>query len=129
VWDPVAELPAGRERLAAVCARWIELLEHPAYPGGCFLTTAATEWDGRAGPVRDAVQRAQARWLRVLRAEAEVGVRAGELPLGTDPDQLVFELNGLAMSLNQSIQLASDTRAGAYARRAVARMLGKPLVS
>ncbi len=123
VWAPVAELPAGRERLAAVCARWIELLEHPTWPGGCFMTTAATEWDGRSGPVRDAVVRARARWLGTLRAEAEVAVRAGELPAGTDPDQLAFELNGVAMSLNQAIQLTGDEQAGARARRAVARLL------
>jgi AcrR family transcriptional regulator len=123
VWDPVADLPAGRERLAAVCERWIAELERPTFPGGCFMTTAATEWDARSGPVHDAVARAQKRWLRVLRADADVAVRAGELSARTDPDQLVFELNGVAMSLNQAVLLTDDETAGSRARRAVRRLL------
>ena len=123
VWDPVAELPAGRERLVALCERWVEILVTPAYPGGCFMTTASIEWDARAGAVRDAVVRGQARWMRVLRAEAEVAVRAGELPADTDPDQLAFELNALAMGLNQALQLAGDGDAVGHARRAMARLL------
>jgi AcrR family transcriptional regulator len=123
VWDPVAELPAGRERLVATCERWMAELERPTFPGGCFMTTAATEWDARSGPVHEAVAKAQKRWLRVLRSDADVAVRAGELPSGTDPEQLVFELNGVAMSLNQAVVLAGDEHAGARARRAVQRLL------
>jgi AcrR family transcriptional regulator len=123
VWDPVADSPAGRERLAAVCERWMAELERPSFPGGCFMTTAATEWDARSGPVHDAVAKAQRRWLQVLHAEAEVAVRARELPTDTDPDQLVFELNGIAMSLNQAVLLAHDRQAGRRARRAIQRLL------
>jgi AcrR family transcriptional regulator len=123
VWDPVADRPAGRERLAAVCERWISELERPTFPGGCFMTTAATEWDARSGPIHEAVARAQRRWLNVLRADAEVAVRAREVPPGTDPDQLVFELNGVAMSLNQAVVLAGDGRAAARARKAIERLL------
>jgi hypothetical protein len=52
-----------------------------------------------------------------------VAVRAGELPRGTDPAQLAFELNGVAMSLNQSLILFDDEKAPARARRAVKRLL------
>lgn len=126
VWDPVAELPAGRERLLAVCERWISRVEEPIFEGGCFLTTAATEWDARSGAVRDAVARSQRQWLRALRADVEVAVRAGELPADTDPDQFVFELNGVAMSLNQATVLVGDHDAGRRARTAVARLLAPP---
>jgi hypothetical protein len=87
------------------------------------MTTAATEWDARSGPIHEAVARAQRRWLNVLRADAEVAVRAREVPPGTDPDQLVFELNGVAMSLNQAVVLAGDGRAAARARKAIERLL------
>ncbi len=123
VWDPAAGLPAGRARLAAVCENWIAYLERRALPGGCFMTTAATEWDARRGPLHDAVARAHARWLKVLRAEAEVAVRARELPASTDPQQLAFELNGICMGLNQAIQLLGDEHAPERARRAVSRLL------
>jgi AcrR family transcriptional regulator len=124
VWAPVASLPAGRERLAAVCERWIDHLVDPPLPGGCFVTTTATEWDAREeGPVREAVAAAQGRWLAALRADAEVAVRAGELPAGTDPEQVAFELNGVGMSLNQAVQLFHDPGAADRARRAIARLL------
>ncbi len=123
VWDPAADLPAGRKRLAAVCENWISHLTRRVFPGGCFVTTAATEWDAREGPIHDAVAAAQGRWLATLRADAEVAVRAGELPRDTDPAQLAFELNGVAMCLNQMLVLFDDKRAPARARRAVKRLL------
>jgi AcrR family transcriptional regulator len=126
VWAPVAALPAGRERLLAVCERWIDYLAGPPFPGGCLMTTTATEWDARQGPVRDAVVDAQGRWLALLEADAEVAVRAGELPADTDPAQVAFELNGVAMSLNQAVQLFHDPGAAAAARRAVSRILVSP---
>ena len=126
VWTPVAELPAGRARLLAACEHWIDYLADCPLPGGCFITTASTEWDARDGPVRDAVASAQWRWLGTLRADVEVAVRAGELPADTDPTEMAFELNGVAMSLNQAIQLFHDEHAPNRARRSVLRLLAGP---
>ncbi len=126
VWDPIAELPAGRERLAALCERWIAELQAPAYPGGCFMTTASTEWDARSGAVHDTVAKWVSLWLRTLSAEAEVAVRAGELPPDVDPDQFAFELNGLMMGLNQALRLTGDPAAADRARRSVGRLLVPP---
>jgi AcrR family transcriptional regulator len=123
VWEPAADLPAGLPRLAAVCENWISYLERCPLPGGCLVTAASIEWDSRGGPVRDAVAASQRRWLAVLRADADVAVRARELGEGTDPAQLAFELNGIAMSLNQSLQLFGDEQAPARARAAVERLL------
>jgi AcrR family transcriptional regulator len=126
VWVPVAGLPAGRARLLGVCEQWVAYLADCPLPGGCFVTTASTEWDAREGPVRDAVAAAQRRWLDTLRADAEVAVRAGELPDETDPTELAFALNGIAMSLNQAIQLFHDDAAPARARRSMAQLLALP---
>src|SRR3954451_8179736 len=40
VWTPVAELPAGLDRLLAICDAWIAHLRSGVFPGGCFLTAA-----------------------------------------------------------------------------------------
>lgn len=126
VWTPVADLPPGRERLLATCEAWFRYLERCPLPGGCLVTTASVEWDARGGAVRDAVAAVQARWLRVLGAEAEVAVRAGELPADCDPDQLAFEIMGIGLSLNQAVQLFADPGAGDRARAAVRRLLAGP---
>jgi AcrR family transcriptional regulator len=123
VWDPAADMPAGRRRLEAVCGNWLSYLEHCPFPGGCVVTTASVEWDARSGPVHDAVATAQKRWLAVLSAEADVAIRTGELSPVPDARQLAFELNGIAMSLNQAIQLLGDSDAPNRARRALDRLM------
>ncbi len=116
VWAPVAGVRAGRERLLALCETWTEHLAGDAFPGGCFLTAAAAEFDGREGPVRDAVRLALARWLKVLAHEARVAIDAGELAGGTDPDALAYELNAFALAANQARQLLGDDAAPARSR-------------
>jgi hypothetical protein len=82
-----------------------------------LLTAASFEFDGRDGPVRDAIESAMELWLSVLAREARTAVEAGDLPAGTDPEQVAFELNALAVGANQSRQLhgATDVRPRALA--------------
>lgn len=89
------------------------------------LTSVATEFDGRPGPVRDAVLAALASWSGYVAAELRAAVDAGELAPDTDIDQLVFELNGVALAAEQAIQLHRDPTAPVRARRAIDRLLGR----
>ena len=123
IWDRAAGEPPGLARLRALCEAWISYLERDLLPGGCFLTAAATEFDGRGGPVREATRRAWARWLRVLEGEARTAIEAGELPRDRDPAQIAFELNGIGMALNNALQLHEDRAGVERARRAFARVL------
>jgi Tetracyclin repressor-like, C-terminal domain len=110
-------------RLRAMCEAWLSYLERDVLPGGCFLTAAASEFDGRGGPVRDATRKAWARWLRTIEGEVRTAIEAGELPADTDPEQVAFELNGIVMGLNNALQLHGDRAAPARARRAIDRVL------
>jgi AcrR family transcriptional regulator len=118
IWDRAAGEPVGLARLRALCEAWISYLERDLLPGGCFLTAAATEFDGRGGPVREATRKAWARWLRVLEGEARTAIEAGELPRDRDPAQIAFELNGIGMALNNALQLHEDRAGVGRARRA-----------
>ena len=95
-----------------MCEAWAAYLDGDVFPGGCFLTAASFEFDGRSGPVRDAIESAMDLWLRVLARDARTAVENGDLPPGTDPEQVAFELNALAVGANQSRQLqgAEDVR-------------------
>ena len=124
VWLPVAEREAGVERLLAIGEAWIAHLQSGVFPGGCFLTAASMEFDGRAGPVRDRVVAALKLWRTLIEHDVRTAVDAGELPAGTDPAQVSFEWNALAVGLNQAIQLFGDREAPARARRAMRRSLG-----
>ncbi|MEV4561436.1 TetR/AcrR family transcriptional regulator [Kitasatospora sp. NPDC049285] len=125
VWEPAAAVAPGERRLRAVCEAWIRYLEHAreVFPGGCLFTTAAVEFDAHDGPVRTAVARLLLVWRRRLAAEVRTAVSAGELAPGTDPEQLVYELTGMYLALNQSLQLLRDPAAADRTRRALDRLL------
>ncbi|MCK7623355.1 TetR/AcrR family transcriptional regulator [Streptomyces sp. RS10V-4] len=126
VWEPAAGERPGLVRLRALCETWTTYLERErgAFPGGCFFTTASVEFDARSGPVRDTVARLLLLWRRRLIQEARTAVAQGELPAGTDPDQIGFELIGIFLALNQAKQLNADPSAEDRTRRALDRLLG-----
>lgn len=123
VYEPAAEQRAGRRRLVAICDAWIAYLGRPPFPGGCFLTTASVEFDARDGPVNGAVRRVMQRWLGVLEREARTAVEDGELPQATDPKDVAFTLNALAVGANCDFQLHRDPVALERARRAMGQVL------
>jgi AcrR family transcriptional regulator len=123
VYEPAAAAPAGLQRLQAICDAWIAYLAEPCFPGGCFLTTASVEFDGREGPVRDEVAATMRRWLSVLEEQAAIAVRQAELPPRTDPAEIAFTLNALAVGANCDFQLHRRRAALDSARRAMTAVL------
>ena len=113
---PVQELPAGADRLRALCERYIGYMERQVFPGGCFWASVSAEFDNRPGPVRDAIQDGMAAWLGGLEAEAEA---AGL----DDPAQVAFEIHAAAQGANSAFQLFGDRDAFGRARTAVERRL------
>lgn len=127
-WHEVVE-PAGAEapgldRLRALIEGYLSYLERDVLPGGCFLSAAAAEFDGRAGPVRDAIAEASRAWGRELEGQAERAIERNELPADTEPAELIFELSAFATRANAVYQLFGDRRAFERARRLIARTLG-----
>ncbi|MGD1221962.1 TetR/AcrR family transcriptional regulator [Streptomyces krungchingensis] len=116
----------GTERLTRAFDEWIDYMSQDEGHGGCFLASAAGEFDGRPGTVRDRVLDALDAWSAYVKAELDTAVENRELPERTDVEQLAFELNGVALAANQSIQLHRDPQAPTRARRAVARLLIAP---
>lgn len=121
---PAAGTPEGLPRLLSLCAAWVSYLERGVFPGGCFFAAAAAEFDDRDGPVRDAVAALDASWQHYLHTQASLAVMAGDLPPDTDADQVVFELEGQMLALNQALQLHRDRTAPERTRRAMSRLLG-----
>lgn len=124
VWHPAQAEPPGIRRLRATCASWISYLERGVFPGGCLFVSATFEYDGRTGPVRELLRRQFGAWRRLLTANVRTAVGNGDLAPDTDPEQVVFELNGVMMSLNHALQLHGDTAAVERAHRSARRLLG-----
>jgi AcrR family transcriptional regulator len=119
---PAEHHPAGLPRLRVLMSSWIDYLE--TFEGGCLFVAAASELDGRSGPVRDAVAGAVARGDALLRRDVDLARRLGELPPDTDVEQLVFELHAMVLQANHDRQLLGREDALTRARKAVDRLLG-----
>ncbi|MCX5205845.1 TetR/AcrR family transcriptional regulator [Streptomyces sp. NBC_00237] len=126
VVEPALGEPPGLRRLRAVCANSVEYLETPLLPGGCLMTAALTEYDGRPGRVRDAVAEVWSRWQEQLRADLTAAVENAELPDGFDIDQALFEIIAAGLALNAAMQLRHDRAATNRARLAIERALSQP---
>jgi AcrR family transcriptional regulator len=129
VADKARGIEPGLPKLRAMCAAWVSYLERRVFPGGCFFTAAAAEFDDRPGRVRDAIAGMASVWDRDLYRQVRTATQAGDLPPDTDADQLVFEMSGVILALNNALQLYRDTRAPARARRALSRLLGHPIAA
>jgi AcrR family transcriptional regulator len=121
VLRPAEAVDDGLPRLRALLDGWIDYLD--TFEGGCFFTAAASEFDGRPGPVRDAIADLANDGHDVLRRQAKLACRLGELPADTDVEQLVFELHAVTLQANLEHQLLGRPDAYERARRAIARLL------
>jgi len=120
VVDPVSQTEPGAERLRALCERYLGYLERQVFPGGCFWSSASAEFDGRPGPVRDAIRDAAKAWLSMLEHHARLG--------GADePEQLAFELHALTQEANWGFQLFGDPAAFERAHAGMQQRLDQAL--
>jgi AcrR family transcriptional regulator len=121
VLHPAELHPDGVAQLRALIEAWIDYL--PTFAGGCPFVAAASELDGRPGPVRDALLSAIEAGHDVIRRQASLAIRLGELPAQPDADQLTYELHAVLLKANHDLQLFGHTDAPARARAAVSRLL------
>jgi AcrR family transcriptional regulator len=124
VVEPAREAAPGLTRVRALIEGYLQYLEQDTLPGGCFLSAAAAEFDGRPGPVRDAIIHASRAWGKELQQQAEKARAQGELDADTDTTQLVFKLGAFATRANTLYQLHGDRRAFEYARHAITELIG-----
>ncbi|GLZ75431.1 TetR family transcriptional regulator [Actinorhabdospora filicis] len=120
---PALDVPGGRERLLALCRNWLAYSRERVFPGGCFFFAVAAEFDSRPGPVRDAIVAARLEWVAYIEDGVRAATEAGELPAGTDPGQVAFELIALMEGANGESLLSASPLAYERAERAIARVL------
>ena len=123
VLKPALAAPRGYPRLMAICHGWLNYLVRAVFPGGCFFAAASFEFDGRPGPVHDAVAKAMADWVVNLEKAVRLAKEEGHLDPHTDCAQIAFELNALFFGANFAIQLGRDGSAIRRAERAIAHRL------
>jgi AcrR family transcriptional regulator len=97
----------GRARLQALCEGYLSYVERRIFPGGCFFVAASAEVGARPGRVHDEVARIQQQWRDLLGREARTAAENEELPRGTEPAQLAFEL-GVILAGTDIVSILHD---------------------
>jgi AcrR family transcriptional regulator len=95
---PALTHPRGLPRLRAIVANWFEWSRE--HQSGCVLLSAASEYDGRDGPLHDGVVHQQAGWRGELQKAVDQAAQEGHLGAGTDSAQLAFEIYALLLGLH-----------------------------
>lgn len=124
VVEPAARADPGLDRLRALFEGYLGYLERDTLPGGCFMSAAMAEFDGRPGPVRDAIIRDSRAWASELLNQARIAGEHDALPAGMLPEQVIFELSAYANQANAVYQLEGDRDVFEQARTAARRLFG-----
>ncbi len=116
VFRPVLESERGLLRLWKLCDSWLSYAQRKVFPGGCFFTGAAFEYDSRSGPIRDRIAAVMQEWLCALARAVEEAQAGGDLDTKADARQLAFEIQSLAMGAMWASQLLDDRHAFSKAK-------------
>lgn len=123
VFVPAMREPRGLPRLDAIVDRWLQRAGNVESKIGCIYCAGAFEFDDRDGPLRDLLMNGIQGWRVLLRRTVIQAIDAGHLRSDTDPDQLVFEIDGLFIALMREARFMRDPRAVDRASRAYRRMI------
>jgi AcrR family transcriptional regulator len=95
------EKPTAREAVDYLLERSIDMLTCPGNPAGCLLVQGALTCGDAAEPIRQALNAQRAAGEAALRRRLELAVTDGDLPVGTDSDNLaryvVTVLHGMSV--------------------------------
>jgi AcrR family transcriptional regulator len=123
VFVPAMQLPKGLPRLNEIVQRWIVRMRDVEARSGCIYSAGAFELDDREGPLRDLLLGEVSRWRAALRRTVLQAIEAGHLKAETDPEQLVSEVNALALGLLHDARFLRDPRSAERAQATWRRLL------
>ena len=117
---PALRAPRGLPRLRKMSERWCEWGR--IHQSGCVLLSAAVEYDGRDGPLREHVLRQQELWRDELKRAIRLAIDVGHLTTDTDATQLAFEIYSLMLGLHHDAGLFGYDEARERTERALDRL-------
>jgi AcrR family transcriptional regulator len=129
VFTPAMREPRGLPRLNAIMRLWLQRARDVEIRSGCLYCAGAFEFDDREGPLRDLLLTHVLRWRAALKRTVLQAIEAGHLGADLDPDQLVFELDGLFVSLMREARFLRDPRAADRCWTAYERLIRSVLSS
>lgn len=123
VFQPAMAKSRGIARLKAMFINWLDWTESAELPGGCPMIGGASEFDDRPGPVRDMLAGGQRTWIETLKRSVRQAIEEGQLPADTDPEQIAFEMFGIALVVHHHRRLLGYPKARARALAALDKLI------
>jgi AcrR family transcriptional regulator len=125
VINPALARPRGLPRLRTLFVNWIDWTESANLPGGCPMIGAATEFDDKPGVVRDRLVQGQRAWIDTLTRATRQAIEQGQLAPGTDPEQISFEMFGIALVVHHHRRLLGYQKARSRALDAMDALIAR----
>jgi AcrR family transcriptional regulator len=129
VFQPALAKPRGLPRLRSMFVNWLDWTESAELPGGCPMIGGASEFDDRPGPVREMLAGGQRSWIETLKRAVRQAVEEGQLARNTDPEQIAFEIFGIALVVHHHRRLLGYKKARERALIALDSLLKRYSVS
>lgn len=99
VFFPALETERGMPRLRRLFGNWMQRTS-VELDSGCIYISGAVEFDGRSGPVRDALAESVGIWHEAMRRSIAQCKDCGHLRADVDEHQILFEIHGLILVLH-----------------------------
>ena len=129
VLQPALKKPRGAPRLRAMFVNWLDWTESAELPGGCPMIGGAAEFDDRPGPVRDMLAGGQRTWIETLKRAVRQAIEERQLDADTDPEQIAFEMFGIALVVHHHRRLLGYRKARERALAALDSLFQRHTVS
>lgn len=121
-YQPALAAPAGRARLLALFAHWLQWTKRSGLPA-CPMMSALGEYDSQPGPMRNALEREMRRLDAAIADNVATAIALGEFSGAVTPQQFAFETFGIIASCYRSRILYQDPESGTQAQLAFTRLL------
>jgi AcrR family transcriptional regulator len=129
VFQPAMAKPRGLPRLRAMFVNWLDWTESAELPGGCPMIGGAAEFDDKPGPVRDMLAGGQRTWIETLKRAVRQAIEERQLTADTDPEQIAFEMFGIALVVHHHRRLLGYRKARERALTALDSLFERQTVS
>jgi AcrR family transcriptional regulator len=126
VVQPALSSPRGEPRLRVLFEKKLEWVRGEQELRGCLLQKGSLEYHNRVGhPVRKCVVHALQDWRELVVRCAQTASTEGHFRADLDPEQFVYEFDGITMIYEQAQGLMRDRDAGQRAQTAFESLLDR----
>ena len=126
IFGPALAAPRGLPRLLHMVTGWMGSTAQPNDASrlyGSLYISGAVEFDDRPGDVRDALAESVQIWMDAMRRAIAQSQQQGQLLADVEPDQVLFELHGIILSLHYETRFLHGPQALQHATRALRSLL------